>query len=95
VSVTSVHWTLQARDDLTRIGDYIRADRSETVARDVVLRIAAAVEMLADFPQGGRAGRVRGSRELVIAGLPYLAVYRVRRSGVEILRVVHGAQQWP
>jgi plasmid stabilization system protein ParE len=26
--------------------------------------------------------------------LPYLAVYRVREDVVEILRVLHGAQEW-
>ena len=38
---------------------------------------------------------MRGSRELVITGTPYLAAYRVENDAVVIVRVVHGAQRWP
>jgi toxin ParE1/3/4 len=60
-------------------------------------RIQAAVDRLADFPQAGRSGRKRGTRELVISGTPLLAVYRVRENPAEIqiLRLLHGAQRWP
>ena len=35
------------------------------------------------------------TRELVIAGLPYIAVYRSQPEVVEVLRILHGAQKWP
>lgn len=57
--------------------------------------IREAVERLADFPQRGRPGRLEGTRELVIVGTPYLAVYRTGETSVRILRVLHGAQDWP
>ena len=43
----------------------------------------------------GRVGRVRGTRELVIAGTPYIAAYRVKGRVILILRILHGAQLWP
>jgi plasmid stabilization system protein ParE len=43
----------------------------------------------------GRSGRVAGTRELVIAGTPYLVAYRVEAKAVVILAVIHGAQRWP
>ena len=45
--------------------------------------------------QSGRPGRVAGTRELVVTGTPYVAAYQVTRETVRILRVLHGAQQWP
>lgn len=47
------------------------------------------------FPLSGRLGRVPGTRELVIHHTPYIAVYAVDDSVVRVLRVIHGAQQWP
>jgi plasmid stabilization system protein ParE len=31
----------------------------------------------------------------VVAGTPYIVIYRVGRERIDILRVVHGAQRWP
>lgn len=36
-----------------------------------------------------------GTRELVITGTPYLVPYRVVGDVIVILRVLHGARQWP
>ena len=47
------------------------------------------------FPNRGRTGRIAGTRELVFGPLPYIAVYRVTEDIVEILRIYHGAQDWP
>ncbi|MBU2719510.1 type II toxin-antitoxin system RelE/ParE family toxin [Acidithiobacillus ferridurans] len=41
------------------------------------------------------AGRQQGTRELVIPHTPFIVVYRARHGRLEILRVLHGAQQWP
>ena len=35
------------------------------------------------------------TRELVVTGTPYVVAYRVTPAGVQILRVVHGARDWP
>jgi toxin ParE1/3/4 len=43
----------------------------------------------------GREGRLRDSRELVVAGTPYVVMYRVNETQVEVMRVLHGAQYWP
>ncbi len=64
----------------------------------MVEAIATTVELLAQHPAGaglGRAGRVEGTRELVVPDTPYLVPYRVRGHAVEILRVFHGARKWP
>ncbi|HVC34011.1 MAG TPA: type II toxin-antitoxin system RelE/ParE family toxin [Chloroflexota bacterium] len=87
-------WTRPARSDLRAHILYL-AERSPGAARRVQAAIREAVEQLADYPNRGRPGRYEGTRELVLAGLPYLVVYRVRESTLRILRVLHGAQDWP
>ena len=58
-------------------------------------RIFEAVDSLILYPLLGRAGRVVGTRELVISRTPYIAVYRVRGQVVEVLAVQHTARVWP
>lgn len=43
----------------------------------------------------GRAGYLKGTRELVVAYIPYMLIYRLNGKTVEILRVLHCAQKWP
>jgi toxin ParE1/3/4 len=92
----SVRWTLSAASDLTQICDYIERHGGGATARRVALSIVESVNQLAKFSGLGRTGRTPNTRELVLTGSPYLAVYRVRADDdVEILRILHGAQQWP
>lgn len=60
-------------------------------------RIMAALDHLPQHPEMGRVGRVKGTRELVVGGTPFIVIYRVKpKAGrVEVLRVLHGAQRWP
>jgi toxin ParE1/3/4 len=89
-----VRYVPRARAQLRRIGRYIAQD-SPTAAQQVVARITEAVDGLATFPTMGRPGRVIGTRELIVPGTPYVVAYRVRESAVEVLAVIHSAQQWP
>ena len=91
-------WTNLANTDLENIETYIREDNSPSVAIDVVLEIIdKAQQILPQHPGAGRQGRVKNTRELVIDGLPFVVIYREQLSEnrIEILRVLHDAQQWP
>lgn len=91
-------WTEPATDDLDGVEAYIARDNSPLVAMDVVLKIIDTTEaVLPAHPEAGRSGRVKGTRELVLDGLPYVVVYRLNKAKrwVEILRVLHDAQHWP
>jgi toxin ParE1/3/4 len=87
-------WTVPALADLEEMGDYI-AERNPRAAVDVMSRIHAACERLHTFPASGRPGRIAGTRELVVSGLPYIAAYTVRDGEVVMLAVIHGARRWP
>ena len=47
------------------------------------------------MPYRGRLGREGGTRELVIANLPYIVAYRITGDAVEVLHIYHGAQDRP
>jgi len=89
-----IAWTIRAVHDLGSLRAYIARD-DPTAAAAVAARICEAVERLADFPASGRPGRLPDTRELVVAGTPFILPYRVRENGVEILAVIHGARRWP
>jgi len=89
-----IDWTAQATRDLDGAGAYIARENRQAAGR-VVLRISEAAARLSDFPRIGRLGKLDGTRELVVAGTPFVVVYRVVDGLVEILRVIHGAQHWP
>lgn len=90
-----VVWSPEAIDDLSALRAHIAEDNPKAAQR-VVLRILHAVEdLLAKQPDIGRAGRVPGTRELVVPRTPYIVPYRVRNNRIQILRVYHGARRWP
>jgi toxin ParE1/3/4 len=89
-----VEWTRQALADVDQIHDFIAA-RDPRAARAVVERIDRAITRLCEHPRMGRTGRVAGSRELVVAGSPYIVAYRLRRRSVQLLAVIHAARRWP
>jgi plasmid stabilization system protein ParE len=89
-----VRWVLKAIQNLANEAEFVGED-NPTAAADLIERVFEATDRLAKFPDMGRPGRVPGTRELVIAGLPYIIPYRVRAGDVEILRVFHAARKWP
>ena len=91
----NIVWSREALDDLVSLRAYIAED-DPAAARRTVSRIIDAIEnLLANHPRIGRAGRISGTRELVIPGTPYIVPYRVQRSTLQILRVYHAARKWP
>ena len=90
-----IEWTEQATRQLDRAHDYIALSNSEEVADRITLKIVNSVQQLAVFPMSGRAGRVPGTRELVIANTPFLVAYAIDKARIVILAVYHGAQRWP
>lgn len=63
-------------------------------AIDLADLLLAKALVLDEHPLLGRAGRIKGTRELVVHP-NYIVFYRVVGTAVEVLRVKHAAQQWP
>ena len=87
-----VEWHPLARADLAEIVAYIAIDNPVAAYR-VHKEIQKQTEVLAKYPEIGRAGRVGNTRELVITGTPYIAAYRLAADVLTILRLVHGARR--
>ena len=87
-------WRRTALNDLEAVREFIAQDNPQAAMR-VHGVIHAAVDPLANYPNLGRAGRVDGTRELIVVDLPYIVVYRVAEDTVRILAVIHTSRQWP
>jgi toxin ParE1/3/4 len=87
-------WRQQAILDLEQAIDYI-APHNPAAALELYQTIKHKVGLLPEQPGVGRPGRVDGTRELVI--YPYIVAYtvHVELGAVIILRILHGARQWP
>lgn len=87
-------WTRLAIEDRIRIFEYI-ANHNPHAAIKVDDCIIEQIEWLMDFPEIGRPGRIKHTRELVIHHTPYIVAYDVTTTAIRILRILHGAQLWP
>lgn len=86
----SIKWTKTALRSVDEIAGYIAKDNPKR-ATSFVRELQDSVTKLQAHPGMGRAGRVPGTRELVLHK-NYIAFYRVRGDDVEILRLHHAAQ---
>ncbi|MGH6915837.1 MAG: type II toxin-antitoxin system RelE/ParE family toxin, partial [Geminicoccales bacterium] len=64
-----VRWTDPAQTDFLEILGYIARD-DPAAAERVGRRLLSAIDALTAQPRIGRPGRVAGTRELVVSGLP-------------------------
>ena len=88
-----LEWKATAIADLLAILDYI-ADDNPDAAQALKDEIEEKTAHLRDMPTLYRAGRVKGTREMVVHP-NYIVVYAHTSDRVTLLRVLHAAQQWP
>lgn len=79
--------------DREAILEYIAEDNVQA-AIELDEAFEAKAEIARQRPTLYKAGRVKGTHELVVRP-NYVMVYRVLPDAVEFLRVLHTAQQWP
>jgi addiction module RelE/StbE family toxin len=89
-----IRWVSLALDDLREIDEFITKD-NPVAAQKVLAVIWDTTQLLKQHPHLGRPGRVSGTRELVISGTPFIIPYRVVSDEIQVLRVIHGARNWP
>ena len=87
-------WTEGANSNLDQVEKYIAQD-NPPAAVATVKKIIEAAQMLTDYPTIGKRGRERGTRELVVAGLPYIIIYVVHLEELVVIRVLHTAMKYP
>ncbi|MBV1915325.1 MAG: type II toxin-antitoxin system RelE/ParE family toxin [Pseudomonadales bacterium] len=91
-----VKWLKKALQNLDDEAEYIAKD-DPAAAQLVVQRIVDAINRLPENPALGHAGRVHGTRELVVTDTRYIVPYRIspRLQQIEILRIFHTSRRPP
>lgn len=89
-----LEWLPIAKQDFETIVEYIAAD-NPAAAVEQGDEIEKQIFMLISYPKMGRPGRIKRTRELIIVRTPYIVAYRIKGKTIQILRVLHGVQQWP
>ena len=90
-----VHWTDTARDHLRAIHAYIARDSPQYALR-VVDRLTRRSQQIAEFPLSGREVpefAVPQVREILEG--PFRIIYYLKPDQIDVLAVIHGAQQIP
>jgi toxin ParE1/3/4 len=87
-------WARAAIRDLASAREYISRVNPDA-AREIALRIVDASVRIIQSPEIGRTGSMKGTRELVVSGTQYLIVYRLKKTAIHFLRVLHGRQERP
>ncbi len=82
-------WTNRALKRLDDIADFIARD-NPLRAHTFVVELRNKLEVL-KTQSSGRSGRVFGTKELVLHP-NYLAVYRIKANQVQVLTILHTAQ---
>ena len=89
-----IRWTAAAANDLEVIAEYL-FEKSPQSAPQLIRKIYEAPLVLENYPHLGRTGKKVGTRELVIAPLPYIVVYQIVGDDLFVARILHGTQEWP
>ena len=91
--IVRVEWQPKAEDELLDLVAYIAQDNpdaAQTLFDEVREKAAQAIQ----HPLLYKAGRVRGTREIVVRS-NYILVYRIAGDVLNVVRVLHARQQWP
>ena len=90
----TVAWAFAARQDLLSALQYLVDQSALDSAQRLLDQLEAAAGSLSELSERGRIVPELGPprRELIVEG--YRLVYRVRQDRVQILRVIHGRQDF-
>jgi toxin ParE1/3/4 len=89
-----LEWSPRADRDYFDAWAYI-AQENVDAADDVARCIRDAALALISQPLIGRKGQRAGTRELVVSHTPFTIIYRVRRTVIQIGRILHQARRYP
>lgn len=88
-----LEWRPHALADLVAIVTYIAEDNPDA-AQALKDEIEAKASALPSHPKLYKAGRIKGTREMVVRP-NYIVVYRETDEAVIVLRVLHAAMRGP
>lgn len=89
-----LEWSVRSERDLLAIDLHISAD-NPAAAEEVVNYIINQAMLLTRFPLMGRIPRPYAPRELVFTRYPFNLIYRVTRTKIRVVRVIHQSRLYP
>jgi len=89
-----LRWSTAAENDLEEIDECLY-EKSLQNAAEFIRKNYEAPSSLQNYPNLGRPGKKEGTRELVIGPLAYTVVYKITGDALNLLRILHGDQDWP
>ncbi len=89
----TLRWEAEARRQYRDSLTYIAA-QNPAAADGLAQEIARKLDLLVQFPEIGRKGRVARTRELVVHP-NYIVIYAVRARTVDVIRFLHSRQPYP
>jgi toxin ParE1/3/4 len=87
-----VRFTRRAQRDLTAILQYID-ERSERGAQSVKRAIQKTIEVIGEFPEGGRLAGEQATRVLPAGRYPYLVYWSIEADEVWIVHIRHARRR--
>ena len=93
VPAKPLEWARAALDQLEEQIEYVAAKGLADPIR-VGVRIERALDLIQAHPKIGTPGRRAGTRECQVGGSPLTLIYRVERTRILILAVMHQRQSF-
>lgn len=88
-------WTKKSQQALNIIYDYLSVE-DEILAKEITSFIINAVRIkIYNYKHIGRAGRILGTRELVLSQYPYIIIYAVKNNCLYIVNILHTSMKYP
>ncbi len=89
-----VIWLQKALQNLADELTFIHKE-DPNVAKRIASLVKSRVDSLENFPEKGRVGRIKGTRELIFTEIPYIMPYKVQGEDILILRFFHTHRKMP
>jgi toxin ParE1/3/4 len=89
----TLRWEAEARRQYRDSLTYIAA-QNYVAAEGLAVEIQRKLDLLLQFPEIGRKGRVARTRELFVHP-NYIVIYAVRRHTIDVIRFLHSRQIYP
>lgn len=89
-----VNWTKSAINDLEIEANYL-SKISPSIEDRFLEHVESSIDLIKEYPELGRIGRVNQTREFILKKFQYILVYLVESSYIDIIRLLHTSRKWP
>ena len=86
--------TPTANQDIEHIYNYIAKNNTTSTAKKILNSIENMIDHLEKFSELGKIGRIRNTRELTIPKLPFIIVYKIYKTHIAIVSIMHTSKKW-